>query len=359
MGFLVQNEKVINKSYKGAYIENKINEKYLDCNKKKKFLYSIYDLNKNENDNNIYNTCKNLSTNNFYLSEINNANSSNNKYYSEVNTSNLNNMNNEKLLINKINFNDNNDSCAKEINLYNGHDNSNSLINDNNSNKTNNLFLNVKNDSFVNKSEFNNTNFQFINKRNSNKIDNESSLNENILKKSCQNSFISEKNLDNINKINKENSINKIENTQRLYNNEHKTNIDYSNSNKSNFIKLNNSFLNEYNLINGDILNKKYIKPFNNSAIEKDFIKNFFDSNNENNYFNVNNKQNEVIKKKIEKKIDENDYLFHAINELLEVGLKNECIPLFERLQQNLFFLVMLANIPNENFDDIESSSDY
>ncbi|GAW82269.1 hypothetical protein PGO_122660 [Plasmodium gonderi] len=66
---------------------------------------------------------------------------------------------------------------------------------------------------------------------------------------------------------------------------------------------------------------------------------------------------NRVIKKKIKKKIDENDHLFCAINEFMRKGLKNECIPLFERLQQNLFFLVMLANIPNENFDECESSS--
>ncbi|CAI7722058.1 conserved Plasmodium protein, unknown function [Plasmodium vivax] len=66
---------------------------------------------------------------------------------------------------------------------------------------------------------------------------------------------------------------------------------------------------------------------------------------------------NQIIKKKIKKRIDENDHLFHAINQFMKEGLKNECIPLFERLQQNLFFLVMLANIPNENFDELESSS--
>ncbi|GAB67763.1 hypothetical protein PCYB_123290 [Plasmodium cynomolgi strain B] len=66
---------------------------------------------------------------------------------------------------------------------------------------------------------------------------------------------------------------------------------------------------------------------------------------------------NHIIKKKIKRKVDENDQIFYAINEFMKEGLKNECIPLFERLQQNLFFLVMLANIPNENFDELESSS--
>ncbi|ANQ10183.1 Uncharacterized protein PCOAH_00042880 [Plasmodium coatneyi] len=66
---------------------------------------------------------------------------------------------------------------------------------------------------------------------------------------------------------------------------------------------------------------------------------------------------NRMIRKKIKKKVDENDHLFYAINEFMKKGLKNECIPLFERLQQNLFFLVMLANIPNDNFDELESSS--
>ncbi|CAA9990026.1 conserved Plasmodium protein, unknown function [Plasmodium knowlesi strain H] len=66
---------------------------------------------------------------------------------------------------------------------------------------------------------------------------------------------------------------------------------------------------------------------------------------------------NKMIKKKIKKKVDENDELFYAINEFMKDGLKNECIPLFERLQQNLFFLVMLANIPNDNFDEQDSSS--
>ncbi|KJP89869.1 hypothetical protein AK88_00325 [Plasmodium fragile] len=66
---------------------------------------------------------------------------------------------------------------------------------------------------------------------------------------------------------------------------------------------------------------------------------------------------NNVIRKKIKKKVNENDQLFYAINEFMKEGLRNECIPLFERLQQNLFFLVMLANIPNDNFDELDSSS--
>ncbi|CXJ00035.1 conserved Plasmodium protein, unknown function [Plasmodium berghei] len=66
------------------------------------------------------------------------------------------------------------------------------------------------------------------------------------------------------------------------------------------------------------------------------------------------------IKKKIKKKFTENDYLFCTINKFLRDGLKNECIPLFERLQQNLFFLVTLANASHRSFDEHEdSSSDY
>ncbi|CAC9698924.1 conserved Plasmodium protein, unknown function [Plasmodium sp. DRC-Itaito] len=72
------------------------------------------------------------------------------------------------------------------------------------------------------------------------------------------------------------------------------------------------------------------------------------------NYLNIEMKNQ--IKKNIQKKINQNDYLLCTINEFLKQGLKNECIPLFQRLQQNLFFLVMLANQPEDNLDDAHSN---
>ncbi|ETW16896.1 hypothetical protein C923_04645 [Plasmodium falciparum UGT5.1] len=75
-----------------------------------------------------------------------------------------------------------------------------------------------------------------------------------------------------------------------------------------------------------------------------------------NNLNHVNIQMKNEIKKNIQKKMNQNDYLLCTINEFLKQGLKNECIPLFQRLQQNLFFLVMLANQPEDNLDDAHSN---
>ncbi|SOV81934.1 conserved Plasmodium protein, unknown function [Plasmodium reichenowi] len=75
-----------------------------------------------------------------------------------------------------------------------------------------------------------------------------------------------------------------------------------------------------------------------------------------NNLNHVNIHMKNEIKKNIQKKLNQNDYLLCTINEFLKQGLKNECIPLFQRLQQNLFFLVMLANQPEDNLDDAHSN---
>ncbi|KYN97091.1 hypothetical protein PGSY75_1329600, partial [Plasmodium gaboni] len=77
---------------------------------------------------------------------------------------------------------------------------------------------------------------------------------------------------------------------------------------------------------------------------------------NNNNLNHVNIQMKNEIKKNIQKKMNQNDYLLCTINEFLKQGLKNECIPLFQRLQQNLFFLVMLANRPEDNLDDEQSN---
>ncbi|CAD2101767.1 conserved Plasmodium protein, unknown function [Plasmodium vinckei lentum] len=107
-------------------------------------------------------------------------------------------------------------------------------------------------------------------------------------------------------------------------------------------------------LINNNKLNETCSNSNSNNVINKTFNKNMriFRAT----PYNT-NESISSIKKKIKKKINENDYLFCTINKFLRDGLKNECIPLFERLQQNLFFLVMLANVSHGNYDEHESSS--
>ncbi|CAD2101589.1 conserved Plasmodium protein, unknown function [Plasmodium vinckei brucechwatti] len=80
-------------------------------------------------------------------------------------------------------------------------------------------------------------------------------------------------------------------------------------------------------LINNNKLNEACPNSNSNNVINKTFNKNMriFRAT----PYNT-NESISSIKKKIKKKINENDYLFCTINKFLRDGLKNECIPLFE-----------------------------
>ncbi|KEG04885.1 hypothetical protein YYE_00460 [Plasmodium vinckei vinckei] len=160
------------------------------------------------------------------------------------------------------------------------------------------------------------------------------------------NMHVHENNSGNINISNnflfdKENENMCSNNTSATTNNANMETQKDSNANEDGNLLINNTKLNETCSNSNNVINKTFNKnmrifratPYNtNESISS-------------------------IKKKIKKKINENDYLFCMINKFLRDGLKNECIPLFERLQQNLFFLVMLANVSHGNYDEHESSS--
>ncbi|SCM10755.1 conserved Plasmodium protein, unknown function [Plasmodium chabaudi adami] len=141
--------------------------------------------------------------------------------------------------------------------------------------------------------------------------------------------------------FNKENENMCSNNTSATTNNANMETQKDSNTNEDGNLLINNNQLNEASSSSNNVINKTFNK---NTRIFRASPYNT-------------NKSVSSIKKKIKKKMNENDYLFCTINKFLRDGLKNECIPLFERLQQNLFFLVMLANASHGNYDEHESSS--
>ncbi|SOV81240.1 conserved Plasmodium protein, unknown function [Plasmodium sp. gorilla clade G3] len=147
-----------------------------------------------------------------------------------------------------------------------------------------------------------------------------------------------------------------------------KNNITYNNSSNSFCYDFNNNNTSQnhisMNILKNESLKNKHKLTTNENNVMKKrkkktkkkniYINSQREENNNLNYINIQMKNE--IKKNIQKKMNQNDYLLCTINEFLKQGLKNECIPLFQRLQQNLFFLVMLANQPEDNLDDAQSN---
>ncbi|SOV24343.1 conserved Plasmodium protein, unknown function [Plasmodium sp. DRC-Itaito] len=168
-----------------------------------------------------------------------------------------------------------------------------------------------------------------------------------------------------INKDNQHNQENIIKNDITYKNN---TNNIFSNAFNNNNNNNNNASQNDMsmNILNNESAKNKHqltinkdnngIKKRKKKTKKKNIYMNCQYEENNNNLNHVNIQMKNEIKKNIQKKMNQNDYLLCTINEFLKQGLKNECIPLFQRLQQNLFFLVMLANRPEDNLDDEQSN---